>query len=158
MSVSILEPRDIQYLCEMAAIKPDFSWCRVADGHAIDRIMRRDLAGALIVQLSALGQILVDDNYASYNARYDDNLKPFRYVHHSQAVDHKPGEVFAACNYYEYQASEHPEGMNCEGLQVIGAIRAQSMRHVIASQSKNPTGTPDHFGNSTAVCLSRLIG
>lgn len=54
------------------------------------------------------GQVLVDQNFASVNFRYQESGKPFLYEYalHKEFSNMKPVEILKLCDCYDYQSCE----------------------------------------------------
>lgn len=58
-----------------------------------------------IERLTQVGQMLLDQNYASYNARYGEKLTPCKYTYKEVKLL-KPIEIIKLCQSLDYQSCE----------------------------------------------------
>jgi len=78
----------------------------------------------------AVGQLLVAQNYASVNYRYDeDELEPV-YTFEAVLGVPNPVVVLKAINCYEYQARETPDYDNSEAAAFCQALRGAAIHHL----------------------------
>ncbi|OGT35667.1 MAG: hypothetical protein A3F11_07110 [Gammaproteobacteria bacterium RIFCSPHIGHO2_12_FULL_37_14] len=77
-----------------------------------------------------LGQLLVDQNYESFNYRYSKSQKPYLYKYEYDSVfeTFKPVDFFKLCDCYEYQSCETNEYANSVADRAIFSLRKQLIR------------------------------
>lgn len=76
-----------------------------------------------------LGQILVDQNYRSVNARYNRSQKPHQYIHR-KTRRLKPIEIVSLCDCYSYQACETDDWRNTEAAQIVEKIKQLAIHDI----------------------------
>lgn len=86
---------------------------------------------------NALGQLLIDANYASVNYRYDGYANPYEYRYNevvnvggAQNALIPWSHVLKAISCYEYQACEYPEWKDSIAKSACDAIRLKVCRFV----------------------------
>lgn len=107
------------------------SWC----GPESDALYERKVHELTHQTASAVGQMLLAQNYVSVNHRYDETSEPpeyewRRYTHLRESghrVELKPVEVLHLLDGYEYQACEDPGWETCQAFAFCDALR----RHLI---------------------------
>ena len=81
---------------------------------------------------SKLGQILVDQNYRSVNARYNENQVPPPYTYTRQVGqgpdDFEPLQVLKACDCYDYQACKTDDYHTTQAAWIVDIIRKAAIR------------------------------
>lgn len=75
-----------------------------------------------------VGQMLLDQNRASVNSRYDEDKAPAVYVYaRPRFVDWQLAEVFKAIGCYEYQACETPDWEQSEAFRFCRALEQRTI-------------------------------
>jgi hypothetical protein len=75
-----------------------------------------------------VGQILIDENYRSLAARYNESSNPHRYEHTHFFKKPTQAQIFKACDDYVYQACEAGDFCETESYAIVQAIRAKAWR------------------------------
>ena len=111
MSAYIVEDKVIRYLIASAIRFDAYVKVPKVEGRgdrSYDNVSKFDAE-----ELDALGQILLDENYRSVNARYREAEQPKKFVFGRSKTDRSAGftvinapQVFETVANYEYQASE----------------------------------------------------
>lgn len=83
-----------------------------------------------LFSLDQLGQMLLNENYASVNYRYSEADEPYEYTHTNHGYTLTPGEVFKAIDNLDYQSCEHPGWRTSEAFAFLTALREQVCRFV----------------------------
>ena len=82
-------------------------------------------------QLSAIGQILLDENYRSVNYRYAEKTKPHEFKFKRDYFTHrKPVEILKACNCIDYQSCETDDYYQSKAAKIIDTIRAYAISNL----------------------------
>lgn len=75
------------------------------------------------VVINKVGQILVNQNYASYAALYEgESVTPHEFTYNEQVTRLTPVEIIKLCNAYEYQSDNTPDYSNTPAHKIIKAI------------------------------------
>lgn len=105
-----------------------------------------------------LGQMLVDENYASVNYRYrgeEGGPHKYSFKFMSSPAKLSPIVILKLCHCYEYQACEHSEWKDSKAHDAIRSIEAKAMRE-LPGYDDAPWGLYDHDREGHAVLLSTL--
>jgi len=81
----------------------------------------------------AIGQILVNENYRSVNARYDEQAQApeFEYDSSSRRGDiYSAVQIIKACQCYAYQACETDDWESTEAYAIIETIKAEAIHRL----------------------------
>lgn len=115
MSAFIVSKNHIDYLVSFASIK---------------KVYNPTSGKPVKYNENEAGQMLVDQNHKSYNARYkgDFEIPAYSYSHPSTTGGHHVAQVLKACDCYEYQACETPDYYTTPAAFLIHAIRKEAGR------------------------------
>lgn len=92
--------------------------------HNYDSGSIRDFGLDHVAALSAVGQVLVDANYASVNYRYSGTDKPYHFIAKPSATAVISGvQAMKACDCLEYQSCEVPDWEGSEAAKLLNRIR-----------------------------------
>ena len=94
-----------------------------------------DLGGTTILRLtyeraSQVGQLLLNENHASVNYRYEEHKKPPVYYHTWRGRQLSAVEAIKACDCLDYQCSEHPDWGGSLAKAVLTSIREAAIGHL----------------------------
>ena len=78
--------------------------------------------------LQQIGQKLLDENYKSFNARYNRDDAPHSFVFYP--VEMEPIEVVRLCHCYNYQACEHDGWDTSEAKEISRQIEHYAIKNV----------------------------
>lgn len=121
----------------MSAFILDENHIRVIISYAIEngaRISHPTTYGLWVDVTPEHGQILVDENYASVNYRYDKNNEPYTYQH--KPVHKNFVQVIKAVDCYVYQSCEHPQFYRSQAYEIVQAIKEQAFRKMLNDNYK----------------------
>lgn len=77
--------------------------------------------------LTAIGQILVNENFRSVNYRYHSNDEPHKVVQTCLNDNLEPVEIIKACNCYNYQTCETPDWEETEAFAIYDVLRERAI-------------------------------
>jgi hypothetical protein len=95
--------------------------------------------GKLIIEANVFGQTLVNENYASVNARYNEHTEPHTYHYRARSVHAKidAPRVLAAISGYEYQCCERAEWFSSQAHAFCNALRSDIVGTMIRDKHGN---------------------
>ena len=83
------------------------------------------------IDLSKLGQILVDQNYRSVNHRYNETGVPPVYEYQPLPwVEYEPVQIIKACHCYDYQACENPDYPSTLAHEILRMIESANINRL----------------------------
>ena len=131
MSACIVDPHVIRYLLEAALSSPRtwasphraFSWFHNKENHLVSDN-----------NASEIGQMLLDENAASFTHRYADLIPtldhdplaavdPYNHIR-IRPFDWDPIQTIKTVDYFDYQSSEHHEWEGCKAKAFLDDLRA----------------------------------
>ncbi|MCV7174849.1 hypothetical protein [Mycolicibacterium sphagni] len=142
MSAYLVDPEHIHVLLHAAqsghGIDGGLRWC-VPDASEIYGYATRQIhVSAHPDELTVVGQMLLDQNAASVNHRYDeDNAYVYAYQRPRFAADWQPVDILKALDGYGYQACETPDWTTTEAHAFCEALRTKMIGR-IAGYSDSP--------------------
>lgn len=108
------------------------------------------LPGHLGHDLDKIGQILLDENYRSVNARYRNRDKPHKYDFKFWPGELSPVQIIKACDCYDYQACETDNYCETEAAMIVKRIRSKAISN-LPGYSAAKWGMPDNPGRRKRV-------
>lgn len=92
-----------------------------------------------------LGQLLVDENYASVNYRYQEDTEPHTYKYQLRIATLAPVALLKQINHYEYQACEHSGWGKSIAKRACEALRDHTI-HKLPGYADAPWGLAEGVG------------
>ena len=108
----------------------------------VERIRLRGLGGEDREGLTRLGQILVDENYASVNYRYKEASAPYAYRYERpKSAQWSAEEVISAIRGYEYQSCEAPGWETSPARDACEAIKGLLVDKIVDRAEERARGS-----------------